>query len=242
MTQLILLPGLASDHVMWQSQLAVLPAHYRSHVTDVHARCDTIESMARTLLAEHPGNLILCGASMGGIVAMQVAHQAPERIVGLALLGSSARPETEETRALREAAIGLFADGRAAEVLRANIPLAFHASRTRDQALAQTYLDFVLAAGARQLIRQNRAIMARPDARRHLPALQCPALVVCGDSDQLTPLECSREIAELLPQARLEIVQQCGHMLTMEQPGRVNALLLQWLAQLPDRASAAAVS
>lgn len=233
MTRLILLPGLASDHVMWQDQLAVLPAHFRAHVTDVHARCDTIEAMARTLLEEHPGELILCGASMGGIVAMEVAHQAPARVRGLVLLGTSARPETDEIRALREAAIVLFAEGRAAEVLRANVPLAFHASRTGDTALVQRYMDFVLAAGAQQLIRQNRAIMARPDARIRLPALRCPVLVVCGDADQLTPPECSREIADLLPQARLEMLAQCGHMLTMEQPARVNALLLQWLAQLP---------
>ena len=239
MTQLILLPGLASDHVMWRAQLAALPAQLRPHVTDVHARCDTIEAMARTLLEEHPGDLILCGASMGGIVAMQVAHQAPGRIRGLALLGSSARPETDEIRALREAAIGLFADGRAAEVLRANVPLAFHASHAADQALVQRYLDFVMHAGAEQLIRQNRAIMARPDARAHLPALRCPVLVVCGDADQLTPPECSREIAALAPQAQLEMIEQCGHMLTMEQPERVNTLLLQWLERLPPLAAAA---
>lgn len=240
MTRLILLPGLASNHVMWQAQLAALPASLRPHVTDVHARCDTIEAMARSLLDEHPGELILCGASMGGIIAMQAAHQAPQRIRGLALLGTSARPETDEMRELREAAIGLFADGRTAEVLRANVPLAFHASRAGDAALVQCYMDFVLAAGAQQLIRQNRAIMARPDARAHLPALRSPALVLCGDSDQLTPPECSREIASLLPQAQLEILAQCGHMLTMEQPARVNALLLHWLARLPVRDGAAA--
>lgn len=235
MTQLILLPGLACNHAMWQSQLAALPAHYRPHVTDVHARCDTIDAMACTLLEEHPGDLILCGASMGGIVAMQAAHQAPGRIRGLALLGTSARPETDEIRALREAAIGLFAEGRANEVLRANVPLAFHASHASDRTLVRRYLDSVLEAGARQLIRQNRAIMARPDARRHLRELQCPVLVVCGEADQLTPAECSREIADLLPNARLEILERCGHMLTMEQPDRVNSLLLQWLARLPPR-------
>lgn len=239
MTQLILLPGLACDHVMWQAQRAALPAHYRAHVTDVHTRCDTIEAMAHALLQDHPGELILCGASMGGIIAMQVAHQAPQRIRGLALLGSSARPETEDIRALRELAIGLFAEGRVAEVLRANVPLAFDASHASDKALVQCYLDFVLEAGAGQLIRQNRAIMARPDARIHLADVRCPVLVVCGESDQLTPPECAREIAALVPQARLEILVQCGHMLTMEQPARVNALLLEWLADITPHSSTA---
>ena len=158
---------------------------------------------------------------------------APQRIRGLALLGTSARPETDDMRRLREAALTLFADGRASEILRANVPLAFHASHAGDPLLVQRYLDFVLEAGASQLIRQNRAIMARPDARRQLAALQCPTLVLCGESDQLTPPECSREIASLLPNARLEMLAQCGHMLTMEQPARVNALLLEWLAALP---------
>lgn len=239
MTQLIFLPGLASDAVMWQAQVDALSAHYRLHVTDVHTRCDTIESMAQTLLAEHPGELILCGASMGGIVAMQTAHQAPRRIRGLALLGTSARPETDDMRRLREGAITLFADGRMPEVLRANVPLAFHASNASDPLLVQRYLDFVLAAGAAQLIRQNRAIMDRPDAREQLHALPCPTLVLCGESDQLTPPECSREIATLLPNARLEMLARCGHMLTMEQPARVNALLLEWLAALPPLAPVA---
>ncbi len=234
MTQVVFLPGLASDAVMWQSQLAALGPNHRAHVTDVHTRCDSIEAMAATLLDEHPGELILCGASMGGIIAMQAAHQAPARMRGLALLGSSARPESAELRVLREAAITLFAQGRAAEVLRANVPLAFHPSHGANQALVQSYMDFVLKAGPDQLIRQNRAIMARPDARQYLPSLRCPALVVCGQADQLTPPECSREIAALLPQASLHLLDQCGHMLTMEQPERVNELLLQWLAQLPQ--------
>ena len=232
MTQLILIPGLASDHVMWQAQLAALPAPYRAQVTDVATRQDSIEDMAATLLAEHPGQLILCGASMGGIVAMQAAHQGGKRIRGLALLGTSARPETDDIRAMREAAIKLFADGRAAEVLRANVPLAFHASRTRDTTLVQSYMDFVLKAGADQLIRQNRAIMARPDARPTLPALACPALVMWGDSDQLTPPETNREIAALLPRAQAVELAQCGHMLTMERPELVNAQLLRWLESL----------
>ena len=90
----------------------------------------------------------------------------------------------------------------------------------------------MLDAGAAQLVRQNRALMARPDARAHLPSLRCPVLVMCGDGDRLTPPECSSEIAALVPQAELVWVPQCGHMLTMERPEFVNATLGPWLQSL----------
>ena len=188
--------------------------------------------MAAALLREHPGPLILCGASMGGIVAMEVLHQAPARIQGLALLGTTARPETADMQRLREAAMELFAQGRAAEILRANLPMAFHASRASNTALTDSYMAFVLQAGATQLVRQNRAVITRPDARLHLGATRCPVLVLCGDSDQLTPPECSREIAALIPHSQLVMLPQCGHMLTMEQPEFVNRCLLDWLQTL----------
>jgi pimeloyl-ACP methyl ester carboxylesterase len=231
MIRLILIPGLACNDVMWRSQMQVLPAHLRTLITDVHTRCDTIEDMARTLLDESPGDLLLCGASMGSIVAMEAVHQAPHRVKGMALLGSNARPETDDMRKLREMAIGLFESGRAAEVLRANVPLAFHACQARDTELVRTYVDFILDAGAAQLVRQNRALMSRPDARVHLASVGCPVLVMCGDSDQLTPPQNAREIATLIPAASLVMVPECGHMLTMEKPDLVNAGLLQWLQQ-----------
>ena len=232
MTQLILLPGLASNAVMWQHQLAVLPHALEPAVTDVHSRCESIPQMAQALLQAHAGDLILCGASMGGIIAMEVARQAPARVKGLALLGTNARPETPDMAKLREAAIEFFKQGRVKEVLTVNLPMAFHPSRAKDETLTQTYLDFILAAGPDQLIRQNRAIMSRPDARLHLPQVTCPTLVMCGDADQLTPPEFSREIAALIPNAELVMIPRCGHMLTMERPEEVNAALLRWLGQV----------
>ena len=232
MIQLVLLPGLACNAVMWQHQQAAVPPHLNAVVSDVHTRFDSVPDMAQALLAEHAGGLIVCGASMGGMLAMEVARQAPARVKALALLGTNARPETPEMRALREAAIVFFEQGRALEVLKFNLPLAFHKSRARDTALLQTYLDFVLAAGTLQLVQQNRAVMARPDARLHLPQVTCPTLVLCGDGDQITPPECSREIAALVPGAELQFIADCGHMLTMERPEAVNAALLAWLAGL----------
>lgn len=226
---LVLLPGLASDAAMWRDQLTAL-ARWQPRVTDVHMRHDSIEAMAGALLRDHAGPLVLCGASMGGIVAMEVARQAPQRVRALALLGTNAAPETDDMRRLREDAIVLFEQGRVREVIEPNVAFAFHPANA--PALAGAYLDFVLRAGAAQLVRQNRAIIARPDARAHLPRLQCPVLVMCGDADALTPPEQSREIAALVPQATLVMVPRCGHMLTMEQPQAVNETLAGWLAGL----------
>jgi pimeloyl-ACP methyl ester carboxylesterase len=117
-------------------------------------------SLAAALLAQH--ELVLCGASMGGIIAMEAARQAPQRIRALALLGTNARPETDDMRTLREGAIVQFARGQVREVIEPNVALAFHPDHAREPHLVQTYLEFVLDAGAEQLIRQNRAIMARP--------------------------------------------------------------------------------
>ncbi len=229
MGTLILIPGLAGDAAMWREQLTAL-APWQPQVSDVHTRQDSIPAMAAALLRQHAGPLVLCGASMGGMVAMEAARQAPERIAGLALLGTDARPDAPEMIALREAAIVLFAQGRAREVIEPNIAMAFHPDNA--PALSAAYLEFVLGAGAGQLIRQNRAVIARPDARPHLPRLRCPVLVMCGEADLLTPPERSREIAALVPHAQLVLVPRCGHMLTMERPEVVNAALAAWLSSV----------
>jgi pimeloyl-ACP methyl ester carboxylesterase len=227
---LVLIPGLAANARMWPSQREALAA-WRPQVTDVHMRHPSIEAMASALLREHAGPLALCGASMGGIIAMEAARQAPDRVKALALLGTSARPETDDMRALREAAIVLYEQGRVSEVLEPNVAFAFHPDQAADAALVGEYLDLLLEAGGAQLAAQNRAVIARPDARPHLPRLRCPTLVMVGDGDQLTPPECAREIASLVPDAQLHVVARCGHMLTMEKPAVVNDALAGWLAR-----------
>lgn len=231
MTQLVLIPGLAGDAVMWRAQHEGL-REFEPIVSDAHMRHASIPEMAAGLLQECDGDLVLCGASMGGMVAMEAARQAPERVLGLALLGTTARPESEEMRAIRENAIRLFEQGRMAEVIEPNVHFAFHPDHAKDPALVSAYLEFVLRAGADQLIRQNRAVIARPDARRHLPRLRCPLLVMHGEDDQLVPFEHARETASLVPHARLVPVPRCGHMLTMEQPAFVNETLTRWLRDI----------
>lgn len=230
---LILIPGLGCDERLWIPVAAHLPRSMPATISLVHMHKDdtSITAMATRLLANNPGPLVLCGASMGGIIAMEAMRQAPERIAGIALCGSTAKPEGTEMRTLRQAAIEMFEAGDCEDLIRANVAMAFHPDAASDAALVQRYLDMVLPAGGTQLARQNRAITHRPDARLHLPQCACPTLILCGDSDQLTPPDCSQEIADLIPHAELRWIGRCGHMMTMEHPEAVAVHITRWLQQ-----------
>jgi pimeloyl-ACP methyl ester carboxylesterase len=230
MLPITLLPGLACDAEIWREQAAALSARRPVHITDVHSRFATLPEMAAALLAERHGPLLLCGTSMGGMLALEVLRQAPQRVAALALLASSARPDTPDLIRLRSEAITLFEQGRMREVLQANLAFAFDPAHAA--ALAPRYMAMIERAGAGQLIAQNRAVMARADQRPLLPRIACPTLVLVGAADLLTPPEHAHEMAALIPGARLETISRCGHMLTWEQPQRVNALLADWLACL----------
>jgi pimeloyl-ACP methyl ester carboxylesterase len=165
------------------------------------------------------------------MIALEALRQAPERITGLALLGSNARPETEAMGQLRSAAVAQFRAGRLREVIEPNIALAFHADGAARPDLRARYWRFIQSAGGEALARQNEAVMGRPDARPHLGRIRCPTLVACGANDLLTPPECSQEMAAAIAHAHLALIPRCGHLLTMERAPQVNALLKDWIAR-----------
>jgi pimeloyl-ACP methyl ester carboxylesterase len=226
MPSILLIPGLACDAELFAAQRAALPG---AAVATAHADAQTLAEMAALLLAAHPGDLLPVGCSMGGMVALEMARQAPRR---QQQLGSSARPDTPQLIALRTQAIAAFEAGRLDEVLRANVMFAFHPLHAAQKPLVEAYMAMVRRAGVPRLVSQNRAVMARADLRPALHAITCPVLVACGEADGLTPPEQAREMAALLPHAKLEIVPGAGHMLTLEQPARVTALLQHWLSTL----------
>jgi pimeloyl-ACP methyl ester carboxylesterase len=112
MTTRVLVPGLAADHRMWLAQQRDLGARWPTAVASAHQACDSISAMAQAVLNEFDGDLLLCGASMGGMVALEAVRLAPSRICGLALLGTLAHPESPEMYQLRSDAIALFGADR----------------------------------------------------------------------------------------------------------------------------------
>jgi pimeloyl-ACP methyl ester carboxylesterase len=226
----VFVPGLLCDPRLWEAQARALAGVADCWIADA-TRSDTMDGLARDLLAEAPfERFALAGLSMGGYIALEVLRQAPARVTRLALLDTSARADTPEQSQKRRDFITLAERGRFLGVTDALLPLLVHRSRLADAALVAIVKAMARDIGKEAFVRQERAIMSRADSLPLLPRIACPTLALCGRQDALTPLERHEEIAAAVPAARLEIVDECGHLSTLERPAAVNAALERWLA------------
>lgn len=227
---LVLVPGLLCDAALWASQVATLREETPCWVADV-TRDDTMEGMARRVLEEVPyERFALAGLSMGGFVALAIMRAAPQRVDRLALLDTHARPDApERTRERLEYMALAQSEGGFTAINRNLMRRLIHPSRFTDAALLRAIDAMADRVGIPGYLNQQRAVISRPDSRPHLGSIACPTLVLCGREDILTPLALHEEMAEAIPGAHLVIVDECGHMSTMEQPAAVNAALRAWL-------------
>jgi pimeloyl-ACP methyl ester carboxylesterase len=229
-TPLVLVPGLLCDRRLWSHQVAYLSDVADPVVTAVPAS-GSVGGMARDVLQRAPETFALAGLSMGGYVAFEIMRQAPERVTALALLDTSARADTREQTQARLELLRLAEAGRFAEVPRLLLPRILQPARIADEDLISTVVGKASAVGPEAFERQERAIMARPDSRGDLASIGCPTLVLCGREDELTPPCLHKEMAEHIPGAQLHVVDECGHLSTLERPAQVNEALRDWLEQ-----------
>jgi pimeloyl-ACP methyl ester carboxylesterase len=225
---LVLVPGLLCSARLYTPQVAGLWPFGPVIVAD-HRRDADMAAIAARILADAPPRFALAGLSMGGYIAFAMLRQAPERIARLALLDTSARPDTPEQKPAREKFIAMAEAGKLADVVDLLTPRCLHPSRHKDEALKRVVRDMAADTGPEAFVRQEEAIMARPDSRPLLASIRCPTLVVVGDGDELTPPELAKEIAAGIAGARLVVVPDCGHLSTIERPEAVNAALAEWL-------------
>lgn len=162
-------------------------------------------------------------------------RQAPGRVEALALLDTSARPDTPEQTEARLALIGLARTGRFDEVWRGLLPKIVHPDRVGDPELRTTVREMAHAVGPGGFERQERAIIGRPDSRDDLIGISCPTLILCGRDDALTPPHLHEELADGIPGARLRQIENCGHLSTLERPEAVTNAMREWLESLADQ-------
>jgi pimeloyl-ACP methyl ester carboxylesterase len=214
---------------LWRHQIAALEGLADCRVADFTSQ-DNVAAMAESVLAMMPQRFALAALSMGGYVAQEVMRQAPERVTRLALLDTSARPDTPEQTARRRGLIELAEKGSFKGVTPRLLPLLIHESRLDDEALTGVVLGMAERIGKDAFLRQQRAIMGRPDSRPTLVSIRCPTLVICGRQDVLAPLDCAMEIAAGITDARLVVAEDCGHLSPLERPETVNQAMAAWLA------------
>ncbi len=225
---LVLVPGLLCSARLYGPQVAALRPRVQVTIAD-HSRDADMTAIAARILSDAPPRFALAGLSMGGYIAFAMMRLAPERIDRLALLDTSARPDTAEQKAGRETLIAMAEAGDFDQVVETLIPRFIHADRHNDETLKREVRAMATETGAAAFIRQQKAIMSRQDSRPLLSEIGCPTLVLVGDGDMLTPPNLAKEIAADILGSTLLVVPDCDHLPTLEKPEAVNAALTQWL-------------
>src|SRR6186997_2365441 len=177
---ILLVPGLVSSSRIYAP---VMPALWRCGPVTVanHIRDDNMALIARRILAEAPPRFALAGHSMGGYIAFEIMRQAPERVAKLALINTQARPDTPEASERRRSQVARARSGEYHAVLDELFPGFVHPSRQGDAALRQLVHDMGDDIGPEAFVRQQTAVIGRPDSRPTLAWIRCPTLVLTGD-------------------------------------------------------------
>lgn len=225
---ILLVPGLTCSPRIFAP---VVPALWRFGPVTVanHIRDDNMGAIARRILAEAPPRFALAGHSMGGYIAFEIMRQAPERVAKLALMNTQARPDTPEAGERRRGQIARAKAGDYRGILDDLFPGFVHPSRRDDAGLRQLVYDMGDDVGSEAFVRQQTAILTRPDSRPTLAWIKCPTLVLSSDEDNTVPNALSTEMADGIPGAKLVIVPNCGHLTPPEQPQATAGALVEWL-------------
>ena len=226
---IVLVPGLTCTARLYAEQIPALWPFGPVTIAD-HRRDDSMAAIARRILAAAPERFALAGLSMGGYIAFEIMRQAAERVAKLALLDTGARGDTPEQTERRKVVIALANSGRYADVTDIAFPVYVHRNRHNDEALKRIVRTMAEETGPEAFLRQQRAIIGRPDSRPGLGAIACPTLVLVGEGDEATPPELAREIAAGISGSRLVMIPDSGHLSTLERPQAVTAALVEWMS------------
>lgn len=231
---ILLLPGTLCDARLFAGQTASLRALGVPVVVGDLTCGRTVREMAQQALRTAPPRFALVGFSLGGIVALEMARLARERLTHLALVCTTPRPDTPERRLarLRQVEAAQFGGFRriVAEEMK---PRYFALGAPRIEALRRLVVRMALSLGEDVFRRQSLALASRRDARPALPALAgLPVLALAGEEDALCPVAVHREIADAVPGAALSVLPGCGHMAPLERPEAVAGELTRFFMNM----------
>lgn len=225
----VLIPSQLCTELLWRGQFAPLCAIAGTRVAVMRDH-DSVGAMAQSLLDANPGRFSLIAHGMGGFVAFEVLRRAPGRVASLVLMSTLAPDDTPAQTVRREGYLKLVEGGNFSSVVEERIPMLFHPGNANNLALAAIVRRMAEDIGAEAFLRQQRAIMARPDSRPALANIPCPTLILYARHDGISTLAHQEEMLSGIPNARLDVIEECGHMMTLERPEFVARKLVDWIA------------
>jgi len=226
-----------TDERLYAAQVAALERDYECAAFAFRDH-DSLGAMAEELLSKSPERFTLIGLSLGGYLAFEIVRRQLHRLERLVLMDTRASGDDAARRAGRFADIAKVKEG-GIEALIPELPAHWlhpaHASRSD---LTSLMAEMAKSIGARGQLNQQTAMLARPDSHADLERVRAPTLIICGREDAVTPVPDARAIAARIPGAQLEIIDDCGHLSSIEQPEAVNRVVVNWLRKT-ERSQAA---
>jgi pimeloyl-ACP methyl ester carboxylesterase len=225
---LILIPGFMCDARAFLPQIATL-AKGRNFLVALPTQ-GTVEDSANHILATAPQQFALVGQGLGGDVALEILHRAPDRVSRIVLLSTDPMAEAPPLAAAREARMIAARAGRLADAMAQEVPFSSLADGPHRSDIYSTLSAMAQDMGPDVFAAQSRALQRRPDQQKTLRRAQLPALIVAGAQDRLVGARRQELSAGLMPFAKFVLIEGAGHMAPLEQPQAVTDALEAFLA------------
>lgn len=225
---ILLIPGTLCDDLLFESQITELADLGKFVVVDTVSN-DNLSDLVRLLLLKAPPKFTVMGLSYGGIIAFEILRQAPQRVNKLILLNTNYKAPSQATIDNQKRFLEMANKGEFKEITTDNLKDAMlHTKHSKKMVIRKIVLQMALNVGIQGFINQTKAQLNRPDSTLDLPNIQCPTLIISGREDAICPVILHQEMADLIPNSTLQIIENCGHLSTLEQPTVVNQVIRTW--------------
>ena len=223
-----MVPGMMCDERIFSPQIEELSQNLEVTIADI-SNFSSVSELASDVLKKTPKSFSLLGHSMGGIVAMEIYSQEPNRIEKLILMDTNPKAELDEVKLKREPQIREVNKGKLLEVMRDEMKPNYLAESENKRSVLNVCMDMALTLGPDVFINQSRALQSRLDQQNTIQSIKIPVLIMCGSEDKLCPVERHEMMHNMISDSDLKIINNAGHMPTLEQPRETTEVIKEWL-------------
>lgn len=231
MTTTILIPGLLCDDVVWRPVVDRLDGD--AIVTRYPDR-DSLTDMAQDCLDQHGGPLAVLGHSMGARIAMEMAHLEPTRVERLGLYDTGTHPLADGELEKRNEIVQFANENGMAALADRWLPGMIFGPHRENPEIMGALRDMVMRMDPDLHARQINALINRPDATAYLSGIKCPVLLLVGRHDAWSKVSQHEDMLNMLPNARLEIIENAGHFAPVEEPEIVSRISVDFLSEAKE--------